>query len=102
MRLPARGGVVLAVLALACSSGSGEATVHPATQRDAIAAAVVRYQYRQFVYDSGERVALCLTVEGEDGPGDPGPRLLKRLRSLPGLRPGSECSSDGEEVVVTE
>ncbi|HEX6740144.1 MAG TPA: hypothetical protein VF310_17820 [Vicinamibacteria bacterium] len=102
MRAPAKGSVVLAAAALACSSGSGEATVHPATQREAIVAAVVRYQYRQFVYDTGEKLALCLTVEGEDGPGDPGPRLLKRLKSLPGLRPGSECSSDGEQVVVTE
>jgi hypothetical protein len=97
-----RGGVALAVLALACSSGSGAATADPATQREAIAAAVVRYQYRQFVYGTGEGLALCLSVQGDDGPADPSPRLLKRLRTVPGLRPASECSSQGEEVVVTE
>jgi hypothetical protein len=103
MRFRLRAGLTLAVAALACSSGSGEATVDPGVQREAIAAAVVRYQYRQFVYDSGEKLALCLSVEGDDGPADPSPRLLKRLRSLPRLRPGSECSEgEGEQVVVTE
>jgi len=102
MRFPVRGGMALAALALACSSGSGAATADPAVQREAIAAAVVRYQYRQFVYGTGEKLALCLSVQGDDGPADPSPRLLKRLRTVPRLRPGSECSSLDDQVVVTE
>jgi hypothetical protein len=97
-----RGTLGLAVLGLACSAGGGE-TAPPdrPADREAIQAAVVRYQYRQFLKDpDAPAAAVCLSVLIGDEMGDPSDRLLRRLRDLPGIRRDSECESRGDDVVV--
>jgi hypothetical protein len=100
MRLHSLRGLGFAALTLACSAGGETATPDGPVQREAIQAAVIRYQYRQFVYGTGEALAVCLSVEADGQMRDPGDRLLKRLQRLPGLRRGSECEVREDDSVV--
>lgn len=102
MSIGVRSPLGMAILAVACSAGGGETAPEdrPAT-REAIQAAVVRYQYRQFV-KGDDATAVCLSVLANGEMGDPSSRLLRRLRDLPGIRPGSDCESRGDGVAVRE
>jgi hypothetical protein len=100
MRLHWLRGLGFVALSLACSTGGETAPRDPAVVREAIQAAVVRYQYRQFVYGTGESLAVCLSVQEKGQMGDPGDRLLRRLKNLPGLKRGSECALEANGFVV--
>ena len=100
MRLHWLRGMGFVALSLACSSGGETAPRDPVVVREAIQAAVVRYQYRQFVYGTGETLAVCLSVQAEGRLTDPSARLLRRLKDLPGLKPGSECAVQADGAVV--
>jgi hypothetical protein len=92
--------LTVAVLTLACSAGGDSGAEDRSADREAIQAAVVRYQYRQFVKGMDEPVAVCLSVQADGGMVDPSDRLLHRLRDLPGLRRGTECVPGPEDGVV--
>ena len=95
-------GLTVAALSLACSAGGEGAPAESAADREAIHAAVVRYQYRQFVKGVEEPIAVCLSVEADGERADPSERLLRRLRDLPGLRPGTACAAGPEDVIVRD
>jgi len=91
------GGLIAAVVAVALGGSLWR------SRSEAVLEAVVLYQLAQFAEPdgSGGPPPVCLEIVDARGPGDPGSRLLRRVRKLADVRAISECTVVDQRATVS-
>jgi hypothetical protein len=90
---------VAVIGAVAVLAGLGVA--QRTNRAEAVLAAVLLYQLGQFAEPDGSLPPVCVEIVDPRGAGDPGSRLLRRMRRVADVRRISECSVAGQRPTLS-